>query len=1374
VVDDDLMSEHSLVPANKSKRIVIGRSRGTTPAGQPQASWRRPVVAGGPGMTASPHRGPNRFLTLNMNAEAARGAAEVERQTKLLMEKMRAGSVPARPPPGSPLPKGYPGSPLRDRGKENRNLGRVQSSSPAKRTPQRPPKPLGNIQHSTVRGSIQQRPPLTPRCQPLNVASPVLAEAGLARPVLDTSVSTEVMHRGSEAARFITSTCARPQVARSRITPTHNLSVSIVKLKKSQLVAAGVSQPSGKERQGHEEEDTEIPDLFPALERTDSDNFYPTPPLYREQKKTTASSKGKKKHAEVDMGDPEQEEAPTPALQTKQRLVSAGDSDADLGFGLPPPKAVPPGPSAPVSITSGPVSKSPSSKPPSSTPSLKPAKKPTSKSAIEKGSESDNTGQVGEEGRFNFAKPTAPVSKPKKKKTDNVAAFEQNYLDLWMPLLKNNKLYLEGNKLDPTTGAYFEERWHTSRIMTRISERVVATKKGTRYVLEGGLRVRDSELLGSSPIPEFIMNNFAGGFPESWETLVVSWAAWLERQKSTTNTSSRNAGILFNSTPMLATPSQGPPSNMTLTSVSSMTGIEASRFLPANKTTVGGVSCIACPNCQTVLLPPTETPARAKPMATIEEEREVAENMRKSDEERELITGNGGVRKSPRVLQKKGVGRGRDQERPSEVVVDEKTKGREGSRSQEKSVSQGKVCYAETSEKQVEHRSRSKNVRVNRNSMTFMDTTMTKNDVTKLRAANYPCTVKDQGVKNYACLFCDFKVRRFGDLKEHISREHDRDAPEAAPTPKKQGRRSKSAETVREEDQEKRKTKGRRSISHTEGEEDVPACFKAVKIGSKTEYECTTCGGKVAHKSSIKGHCKSKKHLVAAASRGLKRKSEVRVSQSPHRKVARHQKTSIEDGKNVGKDPLPGNVNQKKASRSQEKHHGDTPKKANRPQEKTRGDTPKRTPGLKRFSCFVCDFSTDEEAAFRSHLVAPQHGRKVRQSVEDSTDDTGFLHCDLCNVNEGDKKAFIRHLESGKHVRREQLAAQSSKTSPAAEEVQAKNPSEENLEEPVSLKKQETVKGRPLNESRYGRKRKKNKAFARKSCVYTTPEFDEEDQGEEETPEEWKEKPKKMRKQEQVAVSNAKPDQTSKAKRNNEEPSLSQRTKNKKHNVSDSSLRRVVLDPARAKAVLPKAAPSLPPKPTKSTEEILAKMTTNPKTVKQRKANMEAMEEYNENHEDDLFGGASITAVKSKGNLFKPSSKTLLADSDSDDDQDVTLCSAKTPVTAYLDNKERRERLLDHMKTPAELVMQTLSPMLPRPTKFQQAAFVQKKLVEKKKEARLEKRARLTSALASKSKAQVMAEVDQSSRMISQLTQGSRPSQSSIPEEDDAEEWFEN
>ena len=334
-----------------------------------------------------------------------------------------------------------------------------------------------------------------------------------------------------------------------------------------------------------------------------------------------------------------------------------------------------------------------------------------------------------------------------------------------------------------------------------------------------------------------------------------------------------------------------------------------------------------------------------------------------------------------------------------------------------------------------------------------------------------------------------------------------------------------------------------------------------------------------------------------------------------------------------------------------------------------------------------------------SFQVTPQHGRKARQSAEDSTDDTGFLHCDICNFNEGEKKAFIRHLESGKHVRREQQAAQSSKPVQSSEEVQARpgkvqarNSPDENVEKPVSLKKQETVKGRPLDESRYGRKRKKNKAFARKSCVYTTPEFDEEEQ-DEKTPEAWKEKPKKKRKPEKE---NSKPEQNAKANQTTEKE-VEARTK-KMRNVSDSSLRRVVLDKAaRSKALLAKPAPS-PPKPIKSTEEILAKISVNPKTVKQRKANMDAMEEYNENHEDDMFGGgASITAVKSKGSLFKPSSKTLLADTDSDDDQDVTLCSAKTPVTAYLDNKERRERLLDHMKTPAELV-QTLSPMMPRPT----------------------------------------------------------------------------
>jgi len=54
----------------------------------------------------------------------------------------------------------------------------------------------------------------------------------------------------------------------------------------------------------------------------------------------------------------------------------------------------------------------------------------------------------------------------------------------------------------------------------------------------------------------------------------------------------------------------------------------------------------------------------------------------------------------------------------------------------------------------------------------------------------------------------------------------------------------------------------------------------------------------------------------------------------------------------------------------------------------------------------------------------------------------------------------------------------------------------------------------------------------------------------------------------------------------------------------------------------------------------------------------------------------------------------------------------------------------------------------------------------------VEKRARINSALASKSRAQVERDVDESTRVISQLTRGSRPSQGSIPEDEEAEQWF--
>ena len=85
-------------------------------------------------------------------------------------------------------------------------------------------------------------------------------------------------------------------------------------------------------------------------------------------------------------------------------------------------------------------------------------------------------------------------------------------------------------------------------------------------------------------------------------------------------------------------------------------------------------------------------------------------------------------------------------------------------------------------------------------------------------------------------------------------------------------------------------------------------------------------------------------------------------------------------------------------------------------------------------------------------------------------------------------------------------------------------------------------------------------------------------------------------------------------------------------------------------------------KPVKSTEDIFEKVSANPKTVKQRQQNAEALKEYNENHEDDIFG--EPLQSRSKPTLLKPSTKTLLSqDSDSDSEQDISVHSARTPMT---------------------------------------------------------------------------------------------------------------
>jgi len=345
----------------------------------------------------------------------------------------------------------------------------------------------------------------------------------------------------------------------------------------------------------------------------------------------------------------------------------------------------------------------------------------------------------------------------------------------------------------------------------------------------------------------------------------------------------------------------------------------------------------------------------------------------------------------------------------------------------------------------------------------------------------------------------------------------------------------------------------------------------------------------------------------------------------------------------------------------------------------------------------------------RAHVVSPAHGRKAQRAEEG-----GFLHCDACKFHCSTKSELLKHLESGRHLR---------KVQPAAVEGE-----------------------QPMDQSRYGRKRVKAPNASRKSCVYDTPEFEEDAESDESANK--KRKVVKKSKKAPAEMEVPKP--------------MTPKVDLKK---VDLSLRRVVLNP---KKVLKKSEQPSQPKVTKSTEDILKKMSSNPKTVKQRQQNAAAHAELNENHEDDVF--SDPLAGKSKSSLFKPISKNLLEDSDSDADQDVTVCSAKTPVAAYIANKGLRELMLAQDKTPGEVMAAPSHLARNSATEFQQQAFIHKTIAERKKEERAAKKQKINSALVSKSRAAMDKMVDQSSQVISNLT--SRPSLGVVGEDEEADDWF--
>ena len=207
------------------------------------------------------------------------------------------------------------------------------------------------------------------------------------------------------------------------------------------------------------------------------------------------------------------------------------------------------------------------------------------------------------------------------------------------------------------------------------------------------------------------------------------------------------------------------------------------------------------------------------------------------------------------------------------------------------------------------------------------------------------------------------------------------------------------------------------------------------------------------------------------------------------------------------------------------------------------------------------------------------------------------------------------HLKTKKHQKAEDLWDVEKKENEKKNTGKGATEKSDENDETAHSKKVSNNVNSTLNQSTFGRVRKQNKRYQRDSCVYNTPP-EPADQGLPEKP---------VQRSEEV------------------------------------SLRRVVLNPFRKKSAPPEKEAAK--KPTKDIGEILKKVSANPKTVKQRLQNAEAFKHFNEDHEDDLFEEQS--SARAGSGLLKVTTKsTLLSqDPDSDSDAEISIHSARTPVT---------------------------------------------------------------------------------------------------------------
>merc|ERR1719470_261254 len=652
----------------------------------------------------------------------------------------------------------------------------------------------------------------------------------------------------------------------------------------------------------------------------------------------------------------------------------------------------------------------------------------------------------------------------------------------------------------------------------------------------------------------------------------------------------------------------------------------------------------------------------------------------------------------------------------------------------------------------TEHRSRSKTVRYNKNSTrceevqekteggNMMEVTMSQHDFTLLRAKNYDNTVMVNKKKNYNCHFCEFLTPLFNSLKLHIKKHHlDEGAPSSPTGPRAQSNESVLAAPTPARPRPRRSSFSPSKVANLDLGSPGPKLTLDEQIIkatiSRNNYLCKECNFKSKYKSAIVSHLKAKKHAEIEKSTGsLSKKSVDRSRSKSNRKSnerAKEKKDSPSSSRSKSNKSHSSRSNPPKTPLSNPKPNPPSKSKSPaQPKQQSPSMSPptanlkrrmSHAPGLGTYVCFACDMSYNEDVEMFTHLMTSGHTKKVKTCVEKK-----YLSCNVCMINMSKKDDYIKHMRTKKH-----LKTLTSKKGAILEK-------EDVDDEPDEKQSKDSKK-----QSRFGRNIKKTKALTRESCVYGTPE----EIVEEEVP----------------------------SKRSREAPN-SKNIQNSRKGKPQLlvSPRRTVLNPFKRIG----SQEGLPVrKPVKSTEDIFEKVSANPKTVKQRQQNAEALKEYNENHEDDIFG-QPLTTI-SKPTLLKASTKSLLnQDSDSDSEQDISVHSARTPMTSYFGKNGLRTTtpMLNQDKTPGILFEN--SPLVSVSGEgFQAQAYIHKKVAEKAKDARKLKKNKLANALVSKvvSRTQADKMVDESSQVINTVTNHTAGSTRDEAEEgDEADDWFDD